>query len=187
MFLLEIFGDMEEKHLSKTHKERISESVKDWWKNNKDTKKVADRNQKLSKALTGNTINKHRWGKWIYCEQCKEKFFATTAAINKGRRFCSCACWIAYTREHGSPVKGMKFTTAIKRKEFLSKITCCERCGFNDKRILIVHHRDYNRRHNKRENLEALCPNCHTLDHYLKTGTLRLKSLPLKGMNLRNI
>jgi hypothetical protein len=52
-------------------------------------------------------------------------------------------------------------------REFLLKdIGCCERCGFSDKRVLNLHHKDRNRANNVRENLELLCWNCHALDHF---------------------
>ena len=44
----------------------------------------------------------------------------------------------------------------------------CERCGFDVYQILQVHHIDRNRKHNELCNLELLCPNCHTEEHYLK-------------------
>lgn len=51
------------------------------------------------------------------------------------------------------------------------RIGKCEICGFSDKRILQVHHKDKNRKHNTRDNLVLLCPNCHALEHWLdKSG-----------------
>lgn len=65
----------------------------------------------------------------------------------------------------------------------MKEVGKCEICGFSDKRILIMHHRDENKRNNKRENLLLLCPNCHTLIHYEQTGILKLKSLPNTNFN----
>lgn len=42
----------------------------------------------------------------------------------------------------------------------------CERCGFKETGILQVHHKDRNRKNNKKENIEIICPNCHTLEHF---------------------
>jgi len=42
----------------------------------------------------------------------------------------------------------------------------CQRCGFEDTRILIVHHKDRNTHNNVEENLELLCANCHLIEHY---------------------
>ena len=48
----------------------------------------------------------------------------------------------------------------------------CNRCGWKEiKDILEVHHKDCNRENNKAENLEILCPLCHSKHHYTsKTG-----------------
>ncbi|MBI4238128.1 MAG: HNH endonuclease [Deltaproteobacteria bacterium] len=45
----------------------------------------------------------------------------------------------------------------------------CNRCGLADVRVLVVHHRDRNRKNNTIENLEWLCQNCHCLEHWGKT------------------
>ncbi len=43
----------------------------------------------------------------------------------------------------------------------------CERCGYDEcEHILIVHHKDRIRINNEPENLEILCPNCHSFDHF---------------------
>jgi 5-methylcytosine-specific restriction endonuclease McrA len=42
----------------------------------------------------------------------------------------------------------------------------CNRCGFDNKKILLVHHKDRNRKNNNVDNLEVLCKNCHSLEHY---------------------
>jgi ssDNA-binding Zn-finger/Zn-ribbon topoisomerase 1 len=47
-----------------------------------------------------------------------------------------------------------------------SKAGACERCGFDEVEILQLHHKDRNRRNNKAENLETLCPNCHFREHF---------------------
>lgn len=52
------------------------------------------------------------------------------------------------------------------RDKLFDEIGHCERCGFSDERALTVHHRDRNRKHNTRENLELLCWNCHAIDHW---------------------
>ena len=42
----------------------------------------------------------------------------------------------------------------------------CIVCGYQkDKRVLHVHHRDQNRKHNSLENLAVLCPTCHVEVH----------------------
>lgn len=47
----------------------------------------------------------------------------------------------------------------------------CERCSYDAcPDILEVHHKDRNRKNNRLENLELLCPNCHAIEH-LETGS----------------
>ena len=44
----------------------------------------------------------------------------------------------------------------------------CERCGYNEfPKILVVHHKDRNRKNGAKGNLELLCPNCHEEEHFL--------------------
>jgi hypothetical protein len=46
----------------------------------------------------------------------------------------------------------------------------CERCGYDKyPEILVVHHRDRNRKNGAKENLELLCPNCHEEEHFLNS------------------
>lgn len=42
----------------------------------------------------------------------------------------------------------------------------CNRCNYNEKRILVVHHKDHDRDNNDILNLEILCPNCHAIEHW---------------------
>lgn len=43
----------------------------------------------------------------------------------------------------------------------------CELCGYNEfTKVLEVHHKDRNRKNNKVENLQVLCPTCHRVEHY---------------------
>jgi len=51
------------------------------------------------------------------------------------------------------------------------KKECCERCGYDDKRLdgkvpLLIHFRDGNKYNSKLENIEILCYNC----YYIKVG-----------------
>lgn len=41
----------------------------------------------------------------------------------------------------------------------------CVRCGYTEFPILEIHHIDRDRTNNKIENLELLCPNCHSIEH----------------------
>jgi hypothetical protein len=54
----------------------------------------------------------------------------------------------------------------------------CERCGYNKfPEILVVHHKDRNRKNGAKDNLELLCPNCHEEEHLLNgDGRFRIKN-----------
>lgn len=46
----------------------------------------------------------------------------------------------------------------------------CERCKYDKYEILQIHHRDKNRNNNDLNNLELICPNCHSEEHYFKNS-----------------
>lgn len=48
----------------------------------------------------------------------------------------------------------------------------CERCGYGEFQILQIHHKDRNRNNNDLDNLELICPNCHTKEHFLENSWL---------------
>lgn len=56
----------------------------------------------------------------------------------------------------------------------------CERCGYNKSEILQVHHRNRNRKDNRLENLEIICPNCHYNEHRVRETTRRSGSRGLR-------
>ncbi len=49
----------------------------------------------------------------------------------------------------------------------------CNRCGYDKyKQVLQVHHKDHDRSNNETDNLEVLCPTCHSVEHQvLHKGT----------------
>lgn len=49
----------------------------------------------------------------------------------------------------------------------------CEKCGYGEFRILQVHHKDRNKGNNDMDNLELICPNCHSKEHYLEKSWLK--------------
>lgn len=62
---------------------------------------------------------------------------------------------------------------AIKTRLMEQRGTNCERCGYNKKEILHVHHKDRNKNNNAISNLELICPNCHYEEHYLENSWLK--------------
>jgi len=66
---------------------------------------------------------------------------------------------------YGSGFRGA--TVEWWRDYLMETIGYCEECGYDTfPNILILHHIDRNRRHNFRDNLLLLCPNCHATDHW---------------------
>lgn len=78
-------------------------------------------------------------------------------------------------RVPGSKLKQTLFKELLKEQK-------CEQCGqlptHNGKRLVLqVHHKDGNRGNNTLENLEILCPNCHTQTPTFTGRNVRLKRL----------
>lgn len=87
------------------------------------------------------------------------------------RKTCSRAC----SNKHRSGInykigrpkdKAVSFR-AIKLRLLKKRGRICARCGYSEYRILEVHHKDRNRENNNLDNLELICPNCHSLEHIL--------------------
>jgi hypothetical protein len=65
-------------------------------------------------------------------------------------------------------------SSAAQARKWLERrgsFKACSRCGYDaHPEILVVHHRDYDRRNNSANNFEVLCPNCHAIEHYVKAS-----------------
>ena len=100
----------------------------------------------------------------IPCVVCGNIHRRCPSHMDVAKPTCSLRCrGIAYrsekptTQDYSSVRKWMARRGLIKN---------CERCEYNEHpEILIVHHRDRDRRNNDLTNLEILCPNCHALEH----------------------
>jgi hypothetical protein len=99
-------------------------------------------------------------GKERKCMGCNDAFMPT----DREHRYCTKGCVSKSNAIH-------KFANGISvhrktAKSYLNK-THCERCGWSQEPgILELHHRDRNGRNNDIKNLEVLCPNCHSLEHF---------------------
>lgn len=88
-----------------------------------------------------------------------------------------------------------ELSPVLKRKFLIEKFSgCCQECGYsktreNGRSILTVHHIDGNRKNNVIENLQLLCPNCHTLTNNFafngRTHTVESR-LKISRNNARN-
>jgi len=177
------------KELTKEHKENLSRSIKNWWKYNRkyNPNLIKLRNARISQKRKGKISplrGKHtgispankgmRSGIFIKCPECSNKFYKEPSSK---RKFCSRKCFISQFSKYWH-----KFHPEIKnysRRVILKKIIKCEKCGFPDKRILMVHHLDGNKRNNHLDNLKVLCPNCHYLQHLNSEGKLNLRGWSL--------
>lgn len=99
-------------------------------------------------------------GKTEYtCHHCLKKFIGHAC---HNRKYCSKSCVNKASKETFKP----SFTTVRKAMISRELINQCNRCGYNENpKILGIHHKDRNRHNNDIQNLEVLCPNCHSLEH----------------------
>lgn len=72
----------------------------------------------------------------------------------------------------GRPRDKVVLERSMKIRLF-SRSQVCERCGYDKREILQVHHKDGNHGNNDIYNLELICPNCHCEEHYLDTSWLK--------------
>ena len=105
------------------------------------------------KAMTGR-------GSIAYvCRHCGKKF---QDAPSHKRVYCSRACVNKTAHKSFKPT----YTTVRKTMERRGMLKQCARCGFKKvPQILGVHHKDRKRSNNALNNLEVLCPNCHSIEH----------------------
>lgn len=112
-------------------------------------------------------------GKYVKCCVCKTKVYKELNDLNKSlskKYFCTRKCHLKLL----SSIKVGKNHPNWKYGEFTYKRILknssidkkCVLCKKDDKRILIVHHIDKNRKNNKVNNLSWLCYNCHYLVHH---------------------
>lgn len=115
--------------------------------------------------------------KVFVCQNCGKEF--TDYTCRRNRKFCSNACQVEYQyNEYISAWKrgeedglsgGIGISRQIRRYLFLKNDCKCEKCGWGEKNQysgnipLQIHHIDGNYKNNKEENLQLLCPNCHSL------------------------
>jgi hypothetical protein len=112
-------------------------------------------------------------GKWVKCFNCGKKIYRTPNDYRKAkskRFFCSVSCHCSWENKNvrcgiNSPnwIAGeAAYRDLMRRCKVPFK---CNECGIADKRVLVVHHKDGDRKNNNIENLERLCCNCHAIKH----------------------
>jgi hypothetical protein len=111
-------------------------------------------------------------GKSVYCEICGKEIWKTPKDFRKSKSkkfFCSKSCQSKWRNvEYSGPKHkfwkgGINVYRDILKKNGRPQLCC--KCKIKDQRVLVVHHKDYNRKNNNIENLVWLCRNCHHLVH----------------------
>lgn len=114
-----------------------------------------------------------------YCEFCGKELKP------RHKKCCSNKCSISKRNEEyierwknglEDGLKGAYGVSSHIRNYLFSKYNCqCELCGwgvkneFTNKIPLEIHHKDGNYKNNSEENLQLLCPNCHSLTNTYKS------------------
>ena len=112
-------------------------------------------------------------GRWVECSSCGKKVWRTPKDFKRSVRnkfFCSVGCHCIWENKNvrfgtNAPnwISGeTSYRDLMRRHNVPFK---CARCGISDKRVLVVHHKDANRRNNSIDNLERICCNCHAILH----------------------
>ena len=115
----------------------------------------------------------------VSCAQCEKEFYKNASDQKNSRSglfFCCRKCKDEAQRIGGiREIMSDHYGTAhanYRTLAFRELPNECNRCSFDSvTEILQVHHKDCDRKNNTIENLEVLCPNCHTTEHFVsKTG-----------------
>ena len=115
-------------------------------------------------------------GKWVECDYCGKRIWRTPKDFKRSKIkkfFCSVNChcsWENKNRRCGVNAPNWIAGQTVYRR-LLKRYGKMERCGIckiSDKRVLVVHHVDSNRKNNTFKNLMWLCRNCHCLVHFDK-------------------
>ena len=112
-------------------------------------------------------------GKWVECDYCRKEIYRTPKDFKRSKSkkfFCSVNChcsWENTNSRCGENAPNWVAGQTVYRRllKRYGKSEKCSRCSIDDKRVLVVHHRDSNRKNNQPENLEWLCRNCHCIVH----------------------
>lgn len=119
--------------------------------------------------------------KCAFCNISFERPLSKLAGSKSGMYFCSRSCKDIGQKlennikeiwpKHYGTSKSSN-SKAYRSLAFSTYEHKCNRCGISkeDFPYLEVHHIDRNRDNNNIDNLEILCPNCHTKEHYDKMG-----------------
>lgn len=98
----------------------------------------------------------------IVCVGCKKTF----VPLKKGIRYCSKQC-AGFLRRRNLEKMQIYPNAKYAKRVLAGEQQSCSVCGWNDEPgILELHHKDRNSKNNHISNLQIMCPNCHSLEHY---------------------
>lgn len=113
-------------------------------------------------------------GKFVYCEICGKKIWRRPCQLKHSKSkkfFCSKSHQTLWRNRtfSGPRHPNLRGGESIKHKKILIQSgikPVCKLCACKDKRVLVVHHLDKNKKHNNIKNLVWLCHNYHHLVHH---------------------
>ena len=110
----------------------------------------------------------------VSCSYCQKKFHMNSSEMKNSKSglfFCcrkhkDLAQKISFGLKeiHPSHYGGVDPKRYYRERIFEIKEPKCD-CGFNFNGLLVIHHVDKNRKNNKNDNFEILCPICHNIRH----------------------
>ena len=126
----------------------------------------AARNEKNYCSTACSAVSRRKPVQLKICLWCG-KDFNPSRVHKKTVAFCSRSCARNHTGSEKRRIHGLTERKTAKKVLLEERGHRCERCGWDEvAEVIEVHHRDRNIRNNQRENLELLCPNCHSIDHF---------------------
>ena len=97
----------------------------------------------------------------VVCPMCG---FEILAAPSRNRKFCSTPCALRYRSVGGEYDLAFNYTLRKRIRE--RDGNRCRVCGIlNGKRVLVIHHLDYDKANSDLGNLVTLCRTCHLRGH----------------------
>ncbi len=115
-------------------------------------------------------------GKFVKCDICGKKTWKRPKDLKNsksGKFFCSKSHQTLWRNKVYSGSRHLLWNggEGIYRKILLeAKVPLkCSKCGYDNEKVLVAHHKDKNRKNNTLKNVEWLCRNCHYLIHKGKT------------------
>lgn len=104
------------------------------------------------------------------CSYCDTEILVKRSVAKKsrsGNNFCDSSCAASFNNKI-TKKKGELPIWSYRKIAFANYALKCNRCDYDRyEGVLQVHHKDRDRRNCNLDNLEILCPTCHSEDHYL--------------------